>query len=55
MRKNFGQTAAMDAGISIADVYMNDTDSEEVPITLDDMFADKVFKVYLEIDFLGRL
>lgn len=27
---------------------------EETPITLNDIFSPKIFKVYLEIDFLGR-
>ena len=47
--------AAIEAGISIADLFPEEEEENtEVPISLAQMFEDKVFKAYLEIDFLGR-
>lgn len=48
--------AAMEAGLasSAADDYFQKEKDERDPITLDKIFADKTFKVYLVIDFLGR-
>ena len=45
--------AATEAGIPIADLAL-DGSQPEIPITLDQMFGDQDFKIYLVIDFLGR-
>ena len=45
--------AATEAGIPVADLEL-DGAQPEIPITLDQMFGDQDFKIYLVVDFLGR-
>lgn len=51
--ENERQQAATEAGIAVAPTESPEV-KDELPITLATLFSDSQFKIYLEIDFLGR-